>query len=422
MAKQKITKPPGIEDIFPESISKWNFINDTARDIFRNYNYKEIILPIFEFTEVFSRGLGTETDIVSKEMFSFEDRGGRNLTLRPEGTASVVRAYIENGDYNRLSTCKFFYIGPMFRAEKPQKGRQRQFNQFGAEFFGSKNPFFDHEIISLTDSIIKKLGIRDYSLLLNTIGCPECRVKFIEELKEYYKGHVDELCKNCKRRLETNTLRLLDCKDEYCIKLNKNAPKISAYICSECSDHFVELKKHLDHNDIDYTEDSLLVRGLDYYTRTTFEFISDNLGGQNAFAAGGRYDNLVETFGGKPVPAIGFAAGIERIMLLIEGKDIPEKSNLNVYIVHTGNNTVEKAVELSSALRAGSISVDMDPEPKGFKSQFKKADRENAELAVIIGEDEIKNNEFTVKNMKSGEQENIKQDNILEYIKTVLNL
>jgi histidyl-tRNA synthetase len=415
MSNKAYTKPPGIEDIFPDRMAAWNFILDTAKKVSRTYNFKELVIPVFEYSDVFIRGIGTETDIVSKEMFSFEDRGGRSLTLRPEGTAGVVRAYVENGDYNRLSIAKFFYNGPMFRAERPQKGRLRQFNQFGAETFGSSNPFYDFEIISLADRIAKRSGIENYELLINSIGCPECRQKYILELKNFYKDNFNELCDDCKKRLERNPLRLLDCKNEKCAALKSKAPAITLYICGSCREHYGSLKDYLSSSGIGYREDPLLVRGLDYYTKTTFEFVSKGLGGQNAFAAGGRYDNLVETFGGKPTPAVGFAAGIERILLLLDSNKTNQKP-LDVYFVYSGEAAFKKSIKLLLKLRKNNISADMDPEFSGFKSQFKKADRENAGFTVIIGEDEVKNKNITIKNMASGDQEKIDEEKIIEYI------
>ncbi len=421
MGKQIISKPPGIEDIFPDNIPKWNFIHKTARDIFGLHNYKEIIIPIIEYTEVFSRGLGTETDIVSKEMFSFEDRGGRNITLRPEGTASVVRAYVENGEYNRLSSCKFFYSGPMFRAEKPQKGRQRQFHQLGAEIFGSKNPYYDYEIISMMYRIAERLRVPDFTLLLNSIGCPACRSGYVKNLKEYFTVQSGALCADCSKRLDKNPLRILDCKNAPCVGLKQNAPKITSYLCAECGEHYIKLKEYLYDNNLKYTEDPYLVRGLDYYTRTTFEFISSGLGGQNAFAAGGRYDNLVETFGGNSTPAVGFAAGIERILLLIEDVKL-EPDGPDVFIVYSGDEAMKSAIKLAGILWENNISCEIDPDSKGFKGQFKKADREKSKLAVIIGENEIASKVYSVKNMKTGEQENCSPDSIIariiEHLKT----
>ena len=396
-------KPPGIEDIFPDRIGYWNRIIDSAKEIFKIHNYKEIIVPVMEYTDVFTRGLGDTTDIVSKEMFTFEDRGKRSLTLRPEGTASVVRAYVENGDYNRLSINKFYYTGQMFRAERPQRGRLRQFNQFGAELFGSLNPYYDYEIISIVDSITKKIGIDDYNILINSIGCSECRPEFIDKLVLYYSSRKDELCNDCKNRLKKNPLRILDCKKTSCKSLKSDAPVITEYVCVNCSEHFEELKGYLVSGNIQFMEDPLLVRGLDYYTRTTFEFVTDKLGGQNAFAAGGRYDNLVKEFGGNDTPAVGFAAGIERLMLLIEDLDI-KPGGIDLFLIHSGGETLKKTISLIPHISSLNISFDIDPDKSGFKPQFKRANRENAKHALIIGEDELGKNKFVLKDMGSGEQ------------------
>lgn len=406
-----IQKPPGVEDIFPDRIDRWNLIINTAKNIYNTYNYREIITPIMEYTEVFSRGLGDETDIVSKEMFTFEDRGGRNLTLRPEGTASVVRAFVENGEFNRLALNKFFYVGPMFRAERPQRGRLRQFNQFGAEVFGSDDPYYDYEIIAMMDAITKSVGIEDYELLLNSIGCPRCRAAYVQDLRSYYQDHEENLCNDCRQRLKKNTLRLLDCKNEQCQPIKEKAPKMPDYLDDDCRSHHETVKKYLDARGIAYREDPYLVRGLDYYIKTTFEFVTTKLGGQNAFAAGGRYDQLVEHFEGKATPAVGFAAGIERMFLLIEENPM-EKRSIDAYIVHGGGETLAPAVALAEVLRDEGFSIDLDPSGKGFKTQFKKADREGARCALVIGEDELKNGTVMVKNLTTGEQEAVPKGDV----------
>ena len=411
-----LSRPPGIEDVFPDRITRRDQILGAAREAFRLYNFREIVIPVMEFTDVFVRGLGTETDIVTKEMFTFEDRGGRSLTLRPEGTASVVRAYVENGEYNRLSSCKLFYAGPMFRAERPQKGRLRQFNQFGAEFFGSADPYYDCEIIALMNDIARRAGICGYAILVNSIGCPACRPGFIAELKKYYQDRSASLCRDCAGRLERNPLRLLDCKQEQCIALKKDAPRITGFLCDTCRSHHAAVKGYLAGAGIAFTEDHLLVRGLDYYTRTTFEFVTDRLGGQNAFAAGGRYDNLVAEFGGRPTPAVGFAAGVERMELLLEGASLPA-GGIDVFIAHTGGPALEKAVALARELREAGFSVDLDPETKGFKAQFKKADREGAARAIVIGEDEVAAGTCAVKDLASGHQESIPAGSVAEYLR-----
>lgn len=412
----KYTRVPGVEDIYPDRIDLWNHIIETAKATAREYNFRQIITPIFEYTELFKRGIGDETDIVSKEMYTFEDRGGRNLTLRPEGTAAVVRAYCENGDYNRLSSCKLFYIGPMFRAERHQKGRYKQFNQFGIEFFGEDNPYYDFESISLMNTICKKLNICDYKILLNSIGCSKCRPEYINQLKKYYTNQKDKLCNDCQKRLDKNPLRLLDCKNENCIKLKNDAPKITNYICEDCKDHHETLKGYLDNSDVKYTEDAFLVRGLDYYCKTTFEFVTDKLGGQNAFSAGGRYNTLVENLGGSPTPAIGFAAGLERIYLMIESS-MQKFKGIDAYIIHSGESTFEKAVEIANFLRKLGFSIDLEPGKKGFKSQFKKADREKSKYVIIIGEDELSKESCSVKDLESGKQELVS----LNSLETFLN-
>ncbi|MGQ9844029.1 MAG: histidine--tRNA ligase [Spirochaetota bacterium] len=409
-----IQKPPGIEDIFPDRTPKFNHIINTAKEVFKQYNFREVILPVIEYTEVFARGIGDSSDIVTKEMFTFEDRGGRSLTLRPEGTASMVRAYVENGEYNRLALCKFFYSGPMFRAERPQKGRLRQFNQFGAEVFGSDNPWYDFEVISLMNAIAIRLGITEYNLLINSIGCPDCRKPYVSELFKYYSLHEKKLCEDCKKRLHTNPLRLLDCKNKDCITLKQSAPKITQYLCAACNEHFTQTLDLLQKHSINYIHDTLLVRGLDYYTKTTFEFVTTKLGGQNAFAAGGRYNNLVELFGGKPTPAVGFAAGIERIELLLEQLSI--KEFLDVYIVYSADSAFPIVMKVADELRFNNITCDFDPESKSYKTQFKKADRENARFSIIFGEDEITKNTATIKDMSSGDQVSVQRDSIISFL------
>lgn len=397
------TRPPGTEDIFPDRIAPRERIERIARDHFARYNFREIITPVMEFTELFSRGIGDETDIVSKEMFTLEDRGGRSLTLRPEGTASVVRAYVENGDFNRLSVCKLFYIGPMFRAERPQKGRLRQFTQFGAELFGEENPWYDFETIAMMDGITRELGISGYELLINSIGCAECRPAYITQLRAYYTEHRASLCEDCQRRLEKNPLRLLDCKKEGCAALKTDSPRVIDFICSTCRTHHDGLKGHLDTAKISYREDPYLVRGLDYYTRTTYEFVTTALGGQNAFAAGGRYNSLVETLGGNPTPAVGFAAGIERLAILTEA-NAPAPRPLDAFIIYSGDAARDQAFALAQELRTRGITVDIDPTGKGMKSQLKKMDREQARFAVIIGEEESATGNYAVKNSSTREQ------------------
>lgn len=410
------TKAPGVEDIFPDRIPGWNRITASARKNFELFNFREVIIPVMEYTELFSRGIGDETDIVSKEMFTFEDRGGRSLTLRPEGTASVVRAYNENGEYNRLSVCKLFYIGSMFRAERPQKGRLRQFNQFGAELFGDDSPFYDYEVISMMNSIALDLGISNYELLINSIGCEECRPAYLEKLKEYYQSNKSVLCEDCVKRLEKNPLRILDCKKEGCKSLKDAAPVLPEFLCSSCAEHHVSVKSYLSGAGIAFKEDPFLVRGLDYYAKTTFEFVTTALGGQNAFAAGGRYNKLVEILGGKPTPAVGFAAGIERLMILTEANP-PAPLSLDAFIIYSDEKYFQHSAELLRKLRMEGISADIDPSCKSMKSQMKKMDRENARFALIIGDEEINEKTVTVKNTATREQQKISEGDVSAFIK-----
>jgi histidyl-tRNA synthetase len=415
-----IQRPPGIEDIFPDRVHRRDFLLGRAREVFNLFNVHEIIIPVMEYTEVFARGIGDETDIVSKEMFTFEDRGGRSLTLRPEGTASVVRAYVENGEYNRLAMTKFFYIGPMFRAERPQKGRLRQFNQFGVEIFGSGHPWHDYEAMAIMDRVANEIGIEHYELVINSIGCQECRPLYLEKLREFYADHVRELCDDCRRRYRTNILRLLDCtKSDHCHTVRQEAPRIMDHLCPACQDHHGTVKELLEADSITYREDPFIVRGLDYYTRTTFEFLSTELGSQSAFAAGGRYDNLVETFGGKPTPAVGFAAGIERMLLLLEKEELAPPA-LDVYVVHSGEAAVAAARDAARRLRRAGYSVDLDPAGGGFKGQFKKADREKARIACVIGDDEAAAGQVTLKAMESGRQVRVSMETLPEETESLL--
>jgi histidyl-tRNA synthetase len=410
----KLTKPTGIEDIFPDRIDLWNFIIDIARKKFEIYNFREIILPIMEYTELFKRGIGDETDIVSKEMFTFDDKG-KSMTLRPEGTASVVRAYNENGEYNRLAKTKLFYVGPMFRAEKPQRGRLRQFNQFGAELFGDDNPYHDFELLSLLHSITVELGIKSFDVLINSIGCEKDRPVYIEKLTEYFTQHEETLCKNCKSRLKKNPLRILDCKEESCVKIKQNAPVISEYLCEECTVHHTELLSLLDTAGIHYTKEPYLVRGLDYYSKTTFEFVSNHLGSQNAFAAGGRYNSLVEQLGGKPKPAVGFAAGIERLFIILE-KQFSKKRNLDIYIINLGRENKKEVISLVAELRKNKYSTDLEYSGGSFKSQLKKCERETARFALIVDDNSFKNNTVTLRTVVDETEEEISFSSLYEIL------
>lgn len=392
----------GTKDILPEEITTWQEIYKRAGELFKNANCKEIRTPIFEATELFKRGVGDSTDIVNKEMYTFNVGGNEtSITLRPENTAGVVRAFIEHG-MDRLSPpVKLWYMGPMFRYERPQAGRQRQFHQIGVEIFGIKEATADAEAIILASEFLKKNGIDDLTVSLNSLGCPECRKKYKDEIKKVLSPYLDELCEDCKVRYEKNPLRMLDCKNEKCIEIfNKDEIKnvvLKDFICDECREHFEEVKKYLDKTGIKYEIDKMLVRGLDYYTRTVFEIKSSLLGAQSAILGGGRYDGLVEMLGGKPTPAVGFALGVERLYGLIEKI---EEEKLDYFVV---SKFSDAAINLTLKLRQKGFKADFDMQGRKFAKQLEKASK-IAKKAVIIAEEELEGNFYTVKNLETGEQ------------------
>ena len=393
----------GTKDILPSDMPVWHFMEDKAREIFTSYGAKEIRTPIFEATELFARGVGDTTDIVNKEMYTFE-KSERSLTLRPENTAGVVRSFIENGMHRLSAPVKLWYKGPMFRYERPQAGRQRQFHQVGVEVFGIKQATADAEVILMAVNYLKALGLNDLSVELNSLGCPECREVFKTKLKEVIKPYLPQLCPDCQARYEKNPLRLLDCKVEECKEIYAK-PEIQAviqsdFICEDCANHFNELKGYLDALNINYSINKLLVRGLDYYNRTVFEIKSNNLGSQNAVCGGGRYDSLVKNLGGEDTPAIGFAMGMERLASLIGNK---EDERTTAFVV--SNNTLE-AVRLTEELRADGISAEFDLTNKKFVKQLEKASKV-AKFALILGEDEISAGKVTVKNLDTSEQKTV---------------
>jgi histidyl-tRNA synthetase len=410
--------PKGTNDILPSQIDYWYYLENTIKEVLQNYGYREIRTPAFEHTELFIRGIGETTDIVQKEMFTFQDRKGRSLTLRPEGTAPVVRAYLEHnlGRENPLS--KLFYIGNMFRCERPQAGRYRQFNQFGAEAIGSPFPAIDAEIIASALSVCKKLGLTDLKLMLNSVGCRECRPQYLKALKDYFKEKKDLLCADCKERYEQNPLRILDCKKEKCRIVIKGCPSIFDYLCQDCTNHFNTLTYCLGTIGITYQINPLLVRGLDYYTKTAFEIISEQLGAQNAVCGGGRYDYLVEELGGKHTPAVGFAAGIERIIetMVKQNIKIPAWDGVKVFVAVTGQEQAVSALSIANQIREKGISVEMDFLGKSLKSQMRTANKLLVPYVLILGPEELKEEKITVKNMENGVQEEISLDNILPYL------
>ena len=412
-----IKKPRGTNDFFYQSASKLEFIEKKIKDIVKLYGYGRIRTPIFESTDLFIRGIGEDTDIVGKEMFTFEDRGGRSLTLRPEGTASVVRAYIENSMQNEFSINKLFYIGTMYRAERPQKGRYREFNQFGVECIGSSSPLIDAEIIALNINILKEFGIENINLLINTVGCSKCKPIYNKALREAIGSRKDELCETCQRRYETNILRILDCKNEKCKEVLKDIPKFYDYVCEECKEHFDKLCEELNRINQNFTVEPMLVRGLDYYTKTAFEVQTNALGSQSAILGGGRYDNLVGLFNsGKDIPAVGSAMGLERLLIVLENNKNIINDRLDVFII-AFKETEKEILKVMQDLRAANISCDCDFSIKSVKNQFKSANKRNSKFALILGEDELKRNSCKLKNMDTGEEKEIPLDKVFENIK-----
>ena len=397
----------GTKDILPQEIEMWHFVEKTAEEVFSKYGFKEIRTPIIEVTELFSRGVGDTTDIVNKEMYTFE-KSERSITLRPENTAGVVRSYIENGMSRLSAPVKLWYKGPMFRYERPQAGRQRQFHQVGVEMFGIKQPTADAEVILSAVNFLKALGLNDLEVEINSLGCPKCREEFKNKLKSVLKPYLSELCQDCQNRYEKNPLRLLDCKVEECQKIYSK-PEIqevimSDFLCDECREHYQELKLYLEKMNVKYSENKLLVRGLDYYNRTVFEIKSNNLGSQNAVCGGGRYDGLVGQLGGEPTPAVGFAMGMERLISLLPLKDADK---LDGYIV---SNFPTDAFILAEELRGEGLRVEFDLTNKKFTKQLEKASKV-ARYAFILGEDEILNNQISIKNLENGKQITVDRQN-----------
>lgn len=419
----KFNAPRGTNDILPPDTLKWQYIEKKTHEIFSNYNYQEIRTPIFEYTELFQRGIGEVTDIVEKEMYTFEDKGGRSITLRPEGTASVIRSFLENKIYGKAQPTKYYYIGPMFRYERPQSGRFRQFHQLGVEAIASNDPALDAEIISLGIRLLQNFGLDNLEVHLNSVGCKDCRPDYVEKLKNYLITNKDQLCDNCKSRIERNPLRVLDCKNESCQKVIKDSPKITENLCDNCADHFDDVKKYLDILGLEYIINPLLVRGLDYYTNTAFEIKDNALGAQDTVFGGGRYNGLAEEIGNRDLPGIGFALGIERLLLSLEAKgiELPVESGVDLYITVIGEKAKMESFKLLDQLRNEGFRTEMDYLDRSVGSQMKSADRMNAEYTIIIGEDELNNNSATIRNMKSGDEKEIKLSNLLEEMKKLVD-
>ena len=400
-----IQKPRGTMDILPEETPLWQYIERTARDVAARYGYDEIRTPTFEATELFARGVGDTTDVVQKEMYTFEDREKRSFTLRPEGTASVVRALIENGRCSDAMPLKLYYLISCFRYEKPQAGRSREFFQFGTEMFGAASPASDATVISLAHDIIKELGIKDVKLHINSIGCPNCRPAYREALLNYFSAHEAELCDSCRERLRTNPLRVLDCKSPICSAIAKDAPKTIEHLCPECDDHFTRLGEYLAASGIEYEIDTHIVRGLDYYTRTVFEFIAGGIGAQSTVCGGGRYDGLMSQLGGPALPGIGFGMGITRLILAMKASDVelPTNPEPAVYIAPMGDAAIKYALSKVAELRAAGIYAECDIVGRSLKAQMKYADKIGARYALVVGDNEIEAGKANLRDMKNAD-------------------
>lgn len=402
----------GTKDVLPKDVHKNQYIEATALDIASKFGYKEIRTPVFEHTELFQRGVGDTTDVVQKEMYTFDDKGGRSITLRPEGTAGAVRSYLENGLCNEALPQKVCYLISCYRYEKPQAGRLREFHQFGVECFGSASPLADAEIIALAKSLFDTLGVKDLSLEINSIGCPTCRAEYHKALKEYFSSRKDELCNTCKSRLDRNPMRILDCKSPICHEIAEGAPVVIDYLCDECKEHFENVQKYLKAQNIEYTINPQIVRGLDYYTKTVFEFVSNAIGAQGTVCGGGRYDGLVEELGGQHTPSLGFAMGIERLMLLMEaqGCEFPEAEKPDLFIVALGEKATLKAVEIAKDMREEGFSALLDLNQRSVRAQMKYADKLGAKFNVVIGDNEVAAKTAKLKNMQTGEETEINLD------------
>lgn len=412
--------PRGTKDITPKDVYKWHYVENKFREICALYGYEEIRTPIFEHTEVFARSVGDTTDVVQKEMYSFTDRGDRQLSLKPEGTAGVIRSFIENKMYADTQPTKLYYITPCFRYERTQAGRQRQFHQFGVEVLGSDGPSVDAEVISLAVQFFNEMGLNNLSVNINSVGCPKCREEYNRKLKEYLDKKVDVLCETCLERKDKNPMRVIDCKNPQCKENLQDIPFMIDHLCDDCKEHFAKLQTYLKEMDIDYVVDKTIVRGLDYYRKTAFEIISNDIGSQSTVCGGGRYDGLVEMLGGpKGISGIGFGLGVERLLLTLENNNIEIKNpkSTDIYIATIGDEAKTKSFKLIKDLRTNHISADNDHLGKSLKAQFKYSDKLNAKYTVVIGDDELANDTATLKNMQTSEQTTIKLSELVDELK-----
>lgn len=411
--------PKGTRDILPTEIYRWQYVEREFNKLCGSFGYREIRIPVFEHTELFQRGVGDTTDIVQKEMYTFNDKGGRSITLRPEGTAGVVRSYIENGMASLPQPVKLFYNITAYRYENVQKGRYREFRQFGAEAFGSAGPSVDVEIISLLSMFFERLGLKKTELNINSIGCPKCRTQYNEKLKEFFRPRLSQLCGDCRERFERNPLRIIDCKEPGCKKITAGAPALLDHLCGECGSHFEGLKAGLENMGIEYSVDPGIVRGLDYYTKTVFEFTSQNVGSQGTICGGGRYDGLVETCGGPPTPGIGFGLGVERLLMELESQDIQIKEPplMDIYIATMGEKAANFGQQLVYKLRSHHVGAETDLMCRSLKSQMKYADKKGFSHTVVIGGNEMESGKAVLKDMKTGERKDVSLDSIVDRLK-----
>lgn len=411
--------PRGTKDILPDTVGDWNYVEGEIRELCRRFGYSEIRTPIFEHTELFQRGIGEGTDVVDKEMYTFTDRGERSITLRPENTASAVRAYLQNKLYAQSNLVKLFYIGSMFRYDRPQAGRMREFHQFGVEALGEANPAVDAEVILLAMNLLEGLGLKDLELSINSVGCPKCRSKYRTMLQDFFRDKLEDLCEDCRSRFERSPLRILDCKKDSDKPYMADAPKITDCLCEECAEHFAKLKELLTSAGISFTHDPRLVRGLDYYTKTAFEIKYPPLGAQSAVAGGGRYDGLIEEMGGNPTPAVGFATGLERLLLALESQNLlPEKNrSVDAYVVALGEKAQAEGFKLLNSLRQQGLSAAMDFAGRSMKAQMKQANKLGAKYSVILGEDEIAEGVVMLRSMEDSSQAKVPMNQVAEKIK-----
>ncbi len=405
-------KIKGTEDVLPKQSYRWQFVENIMREEARAYGFKEIRTPVFEHTELFARGVGQTTDVVQKEMYTFDTKGGESVTLRPEGTAGAARAVLEHSLEQDGLPIKASYFVSCYRYEKPQAGRLREFHQFGIEEYGTQAPAADAEIICLAQSVLDRLGLSQVHLEINSIGCPECRARYNQALKEYFTQYKDRLCPTCLTRLEKNPMRLLDCKSPEDKEIAKDAPKITDYLCEECEAHFTEVKKYIDAAGVEYTVNPTIVRGLDYYTKTVFEFVTDCIGAQGTVCGGGRYDGLIEELGGKHMPSLGFAMGMERLLMVMDAQkiEIPDNDKTALYIATMGDAAKVKAFELLRQVRECGLIAETDVVGRGLRAQMKYADKIGAKYSVVLGDNEIEENKARVKNMETGEQTELALD------------